>query len=136
MVKGAWAVLSIVWILTSGMIHRPKRHHYFILALEFINWAMFLAVWIALSVNIGKHQECEAGPFGGHLHNRPCNTAYTAIAFAIADWILFTVTFVSVGFAIKSGEDVVPVRAKNPGVTTGASIRPSDDGTLRGEAAA
>jgi hypothetical protein len=96
------------------MIHRPKSHHYLILALEFINWALFLAVWIALSVDIGKHQECVVDS-NGHSHSRPCDTAYTAIAFAIVDWILFTVTFVSVGLAVKSGEDVVPVKAKNAG---------------------
>jgi hypothetical protein len=114
------------------MIHRPKTHHYVILALEFINWGMFLAVWIALSVNIGKHQECAATLDSGHSHSRPCNTAYTAIAFAIVDWILFTVTFVMVGLAISNG-DTQTFNEKNTGAA-GVPIRASDDGTLRGEA--
>jgi len=96
---------------------------------------MFLAIWIALSVNIGKHQECVA-PDGGHSHVRECNTIYTALAFAIADWILFTVTFVSVGLAVAKGEEVAPVHEKNTGAATGPAVRPSDDGTLRGENAA
>ena len=117
------------------MIHRPVSHHYITLALEFINWGMFLAIWIALSANIGKHQECVA-PNGGHSHSRPCNTIYTAIAFAILDWILFTITFVSVGYAVSTGKEVTPVHEKGAGAAGGAPVRPSDDNTLRGESAA
>ena len=120
--------------MTSGMVYRPFSHAYITLALEFINWGMFLAIWIALSVNIGKHQECVA-PDGGHSHVRECNTIYTALAFAIADWILFTVTFASVGLAISKGE-TAPVHEKSTGATSGAAVRPSDDNTLRGENAA
>jgi hypothetical protein len=122
--------------MTSGMVHRPFSHAYLTLALEFINWGMFLAIWIALSVNIGKHQDCVA-PDGGHSHLRECNTIYTALAFAIVDWILFSVTFAAVGYAIVKGEEVAPVHEKNTnGASTGAAVRPSDDGTLRGDNAA
>ena len=120
--------------MTCGMIYRPLTHHYIVLVLEFINWAMFLAVWIAISANIGKHQECVA-PSGGHDHSRPCNTAYTALAFAIVDWILFTISFVAVGYAISAGKEVVPVYEKNVSAS-GPAVRPSDDNTLRGESAA
>jgi hypothetical protein len=129
-----WSVLSLVWILTSGMIHRPKSHHYITLVLEFINWGLFLAIWIALSVNIGRNDQCVA-PDGGHDHSRPCNTIYTALAFAIVDWLLFTVTFFTVGWAIFTGKEGSHVHEKNAG-NTGGPIRPSDDGTLRGESAA
>ena len=44
-------------------------------------------------------------------------------------------TFFSVGWAVSTGKDVAPVHEKNAGVT-GGPIRPSDDGTLRGEHAA
>jgi hypothetical protein len=118
------------------MIHRPRTHHYLTLALEFINWSLFLAVWIALSVNIGRHDQCVA-PDGGHSKTRECKTIYSALAFAIVDWLLFTVTFVSVGLAVSKKEDgAFAGHEKNNGVTTGAAIRPSDDGTLRGETAA
>lgn len=111
------------------MVHRPASHHYLTLVLEFINWGMFLAVWIALSVNIGKDQQCVAVD-GGHAHNRPCNAVYTTIAFAIVDWLLFTVTFVFVALAVLKKEPVVHEKG------AGAAVRPSDDGTLRGESAA
>jgi hypothetical protein len=117
------------------MIHRPISHHYITLALEFINWGMFLAVWIAISANIGKHQECVA-PTGGHSHARECNTIYSALAFAIVDWILFTVTFGAVAYAVATGRDNVVVHEKNTNTTTGPAVRPSDDGTLRADQAA
>ena len=117
------------------MIHRPRTHHYLTLALEFVNWALFLAVWIALSVNIGRHDQCVAVD-GGHAKTQECKTIYTALAFAILDWLLFTVTFVSVGLAVSKKEDGRVVHEKNNGATNGAAIRPSDDGTLRGETAA
>jgi hypothetical protein len=120
-------MLSLLWILTSGMAHRPRSHHYLTLALEFINWALFLAIWISLSVNIGRDDQCTA-PDGGHLHTKECNTIYTALAFAIVDWLLFTVTFLFVGKAVGTRDQVV--HEKN-GTHTGAGVRPSDDGTLR-----
>ena len=107
------------------MTYRPKSHHYLTLALEFINWALFLAVWIAISVNIGRDDQC-VDPDGSHSHSRECNTIYTALAFAIVDWLLFTVTFVFVGMAVGKREEVV--HEKTTG--TGAAVRPSDDGTL------
>jgi len=119
-------MISLFWILTSGMAHRPKSHHYLILALEFTNWALFLAIWIAISVNIGRDNECRA-PDGTHAHSRECNTIYTALAFAIADWVLFTASFVFVGIAVGKREEAV-VHEKTAG---GTFVRPSDDGTLR-----
>ena len=114
------------------MSHRPKRHHHLILLFEFINWGLFLAVWIALSVNIGRHTQC-ATSSGGHDHSRPCNTIYTALAFAIADWLLFSVTFFTVGRALAGGKEHYHEKSTGAG---GAAVRPSDDGTLRGETAA
>jgi hypothetical protein len=93
---------------------------------------LFFAIWIALSVNIGRHNQCVAAD-GGHDHSRPCNTIYTALAFAIVDWLLFSFTFFSVGWAVSTGKDVSPIHEKGTG---GAAVRPSDDGTLRGETAA
>lgn len=119
-------MLSLIWIVSAGMSYRPRSHHFLTLALEFINWGMFLAVWIALSVNIGQDSYC-SGPLGGHLHTRWCNSIYSALAFAIIDWILFTVTFVFVGMAVSKKEEVVHEK----GVATGPAVRPSDDGTLR-----
>lgn len=106
------------------MVHRPRSHHPITLVLEFINWGMFFAVWIALSVNIGKHQECVA-PDGGHSHVRECNTIYSALAFAIVDWILFTVSLGCVAYAISTGRETVVTHEKN-----GAAVRPSNDGTV------
>jgi hypothetical protein len=120
--------------MTSGMIHRPLSHQYITLALEFINWGMFFAVWIALAVNIGQNTQCVA-PSGGHSHSRECNTIYTALAFAIIDWLLFSITFGMVVYAVATGKETAPVQEKNTG-NTGAPVRPSDDNTLRGENAA
>lgn len=116
------------------MSHRPKKHHYFTFAFDFINWSLFLAIWIALSVNIGKHQQCVSAD-GGHDHSRPCNSIYTALAFAIVDWLLFSVTLFTVGHSIFTGSNDAPVHEKST-AAGGAAIRPSDDGTLRGENAA
>lgn len=90
---------------------------------------MFLAVWIALSVNVGQDTWC-VNPDGSHSHTRECNTAYTALAVAIVEWLLFTVTMLGVGYGIgKYREGVAPAHEK----TAGAGVRPSDDGTLRAE---
>ena len=115
------------------MVHRPKSHHYYTLVLEFINWGLFLAIWIALSVNIGRHDQCVAAN-GGHDHSRPCDTVYSALAFAIFDWLLFSFTFFCVGWAILTGKETI--HEKSTGASGGAAIRPSDDGTLRAESAA
>ena len=107
------------------MTYRPKSHHYLTLTLEFLNWSLFLAIWIALSVNIGRNDQCTA-PDGGHSHSRECNTIYTALAFAIVEWLLFTVTFFFVGMAVGNREEVVHEK----GGATGGVVRASDDGTL------
>ena len=87
---------------------------------------MFLAVWISLSVNIGRHDQC-VGANGGHDHSKPCDTIYTALAFAIADWLLFSFTFFSVGWALSTKNE--HVHEKSTGASGGAAVRPSDDGT-------
>jgi hypothetical protein len=136
-VQAAWAVLSLLLIMTFGMVHRAKSHYFLIVLLEFLNWGMFLAVWISIAVNIGKHQWCEGSNGSGHEHNRPCNSAYTILAFAIVDWILFTVTFGLTAFAVTTAREDDSGRAtheKNTGTGgQGTGIRPSDEGTLRGE---
>src|SRR2546423_14064003 len=50
--KAGWGLLSLVWMMTSGMQYRPKSHHWIILLLEFINWGLFLAVWIILAIEV------------------------------------------------------------------------------------
>jgi hypothetical protein len=88
------------------MEHRPKSHHYGILLFEFINWALFLAVWVALADNIGKKTFC-ADPSGGLSHVKECDTLYAAFAFAICEWILFTVTWLWVLKALFLDKEVV-----------------------------
>jgi hypothetical protein len=56
---------------------------------------MFLAAWIAISVNIGKKQVC-VDENGDHSHIRPCDTIYAAIAFAIVEWLLWSATLFGV----------------------------------------
>jgi len=73
----------------------PNFNYYIVLALELINWGFFLAVWVSLSDDIGKHKDCVARD-GSHDHSTPCNTLYLALAFAIADWLLFSLTFFNV----------------------------------------
>jgi hypothetical protein len=63
---------------------------------------MFLAAWIAISVNIGKKQACVA-PSGGHSHIRPCDTIYAAVAFAIVEWLLWCATLFGVGTGLSAG---------------------------------
>lgn len=92
---------------------------------------MFLAVWISISVNIGRHTQC-ATPSNGHDHSRPCDTIYTALAFAIVDWLLFSVTFFCVGWALLGAKEHVHEKSAGTG---GAAVRPSDDGTLADSAA-
>jgi hypothetical protein len=50
-------------------------------------------MWIALAVDISKSSYCRVSPGGGHSHIRPCQTIYTAFAFVLFEWVLFTVTF-------------------------------------------
>ena len=67
-----------------------------ILVLDFINWGMFLAVWIALAINISSTTSyCSIGPGGGHSDSTPCQTIYAAFAFAIVGWLFFTHTLTS-----------------------------------------
>jgi hypothetical protein len=88
--KGAWGVLSLYMIANFG------SHSYLnviILMLDFINWGLFFAVWVALAVNISSETSyCSVSPGGGHSTSTPCQTIYAAFAFAIVAWILFTHT--------------------------------------------
>ena len=71
---------------------------------EFINWSVFLAVWISLAVDISSSTSfCRVSPGGGHSHIKACNTIYTVFAFSIFEWILFTVTFAGAvsGFSLE-----------------------------------
>jgi len=98
------------------MAHRPRSHHLLIHFFEFTNWGVFLAVWIALVVNIGKQQECY---FGGHSHIRPCDTIYATIAFAIVEWLLFTATLGlgTLGYLKESGNANTAGELSNPSGT-------------------
>ena len=84
------------------MAYRPKSHQYLFLILEFTNWGMYLAVWIALSVNIGQDDFC-VNFDGSRSFVRPCDTIYATIAFAITNWILYTATLATVTFGILTG---------------------------------
>jgi hypothetical protein len=119
-------------MLSSGMQYRPRSHHHLFHFFEFTNWGLFLAVWIALSVNIGRKDWCVADD-GSHDHSRPCNTIYSALAFAIVEWILFTMTFFGVGYAASRYRGTTGVHEKTTG---GNVVRPSDDNTIRAEGTA
>lgn len=87
--QGAWAIVSL-YIISNfcSQIQYPLL----IVALDLINWCMFIAVWIALAVNIGsKSNYCSVSiEKGGHSGSVPCQTIYAALAFAILGWLLFT----------------------------------------------
>src|SRR5579859_8057633 len=99
--KAGWGILSLVWMMTSGMRHRPKSHHLIILLLDFINSALFLAVWIVLAIEVSCNTARCSDPNGGHLHINPCNTLYGAFGLSIAVWILFTISLGFVSVAIR-----------------------------------
>lgn len=94
--------------MTCEILHHSKYHYFVVLGIDFINWDLLLAAWVSISVNIGKLENCVA-PTGGHDHSRSCNTIYSALAFTIVEWLLFTVTFFSVIMALWTGKEV-PVR--------------------------
>ena len=119
----------MIWMLTSGMSYRPRSHHRLFLFLEFTNWAMFLAVWIALAVNIGRKDWC-VDPDGSHSRSRECDTIYAAWAFAIVEWILFTATLAGVGMAVSRYRGTSPAVHEKNASTGGTAVRPSDDGTV------
>ena len=61
---------------------------------EFVNMALFLAVWIALADNISCNTSyCRVTYRGSRSFIRPCQTIYAAFAFAIVEWLLFLATF-------------------------------------------
>src|SRR5947207_12772410 len=64
-----------------------------ILIFEFLNWALFLAILIVLEEQIFCDSSFCSLPGGGHSTIDPCNTIYAALAFAIAGWVMFTVSF-------------------------------------------
>lgn len=108
------------------MSHRPHNHQYLTLALEFINWGLFFAVWIALAVNIGRDDQFCRDVDGSHSHTKECDTIYTAFAFAIADWILFTVTFFFVAKAVMKKDGSVGNEKVTGNTTATDTNRPSD----------
>jgi hypothetical protein len=61
---------------------------------------------IAISSDIGKYKEC-VGMEGGHSHSKPCNAIYSALAFAIVDWLLFSLTFFNVVRNVRKVEEDV-----------------------------
>lgn len=82
--------------------HPTHPHQPVTAVLEFIDWCLLLAVWIALAQQISSHNTFCHAPHQGHLHIRPCNTIYGALALAVFGWILFTISFGSVVHAIVS----------------------------------
>src|SRR5947207_13918002 len=64
-----------------------------ILIFEFLNWALFLAIWIVLAEQISCDSSFCSLPGGGHSTIDPCNTIYAALAFAVTGWVMFTVSF-------------------------------------------
>jgi hypothetical protein len=86
-------------MVSSGMGYRPRSHQFIILVLEIFSWAMLLAAWIAVFVNVGKRTQCNID-----RRDRPCNSIYAASAFAIIDWMLFTGTMIGVAFGMTEHE--------------------------------
>jgi hypothetical protein len=70
-----------------GRNYHPPIHKYVFLALEILCWALLLAAWIGVCVDLAQHSECFIS-----RHIRACNTLYVALAFVVFDWILFTAT--------------------------------------------
>ena len=95
--QAGWAIVSLTCLIILSLAYDPQALilQFLVLGLEFINFDLFLAAWISLASNIGKRQEC-AAPGGGHEHSTPCDTIYSALAFAILEWLLFAFTFFSV----------------------------------------
>jgi hypothetical protein len=110
-------------MLSLGLEYRPKSHHHLLTFFEFTNWALFFAVWIALSVNIGQKDFC-VNVDGTHSRSRECDTIYTALAFSIIEWLLFSVTFFGVGYGISKYRGTAAVHEKNSAV--GGAARTSD----------
>lgn len=107
-IQSVFAILSIVYFLICGMRDHPTHPHQIVTGiLDFINWGMFLAVWIALAQQISSDNSYCTAPDGGHLHTKPCNTIYSACALAVVNWILFTISFGSVLYAIVSKEHII-----------------------------
>src|SRR5947207_9404630 len=116
------------------MKYHPTHPHQFVaLVLEFINWGMFLAVWIALAEQISCNTSFCAAPGGGHLHTKQCKTIYSACALAIVSWILFTISFCIVAYQFACRNDAGKVQGK--GGSTRCGVTPSDKSTLPGESA-
>jgi hypothetical protein len=62
-----------------------------------LGWGMFLAAWMCLSVDIASDTSyCSVRESGHHYpgprYKTPCNTMYAAYAFALVEWMLFTVS--------------------------------------------
>ena len=76
---------------------------------EFINWAMFLAVWIALAENISCNTSyCRVTYQGPRSFIKPCQTIYAAFAFAIFAWLLYCWSFGAAVYALFTKEEARP----------------------------
>jgi len=85
--QGAWAVLSLYVITNFRDILRMLP---LLILLQLANWAVFLALWIAIAVDIsGDSSHCSVVS-GEHSSDTPCQTMYAAFAFTIAGWVLFS----------------------------------------------
>ena len=71
--------------------HPGHPHEFVSLVIDSINCVMFLAVWVALAVEVSSdHTPC-SGHGNGRGVNIACRTLDGALALSVAAWILFTV---------------------------------------------
>jgi len=83
------------------------------LALDFISFDLLLAIWISLSVDLGKRKECvDDDGDGGLAYTTSCKTIYGALGFAAADWLLFAATFFGDIWALRLSRSTRPQNAE------------------------
>jgi len=71
--------------------HPGHPHEFVSLVIDCINCLMFLAVWVALAVEVSSdHTPC-SGMRNVHGLNTACRTLDSALALSVVAWILFTV---------------------------------------------
>ena len=96
----------------------PASRLLIILVLDFICFDLLLAVWISLSVDLGKRKQCvDDDGDGGLAYTTSCKTIYGALGFAAADWLLFAATFFNDIRASLSRRRTLPENAEKNEVT-------------------
>ena len=71
--------------------HPGHPHEFVSLVIDSINCLMFLAVWVALAIEVSSdHTPC-SGTRNLRRVNTACRTLDGAFALSVAAWVLFTV---------------------------------------------